>query len=90
MVALDAALPPDFDWKTYMLYHPDLQAVGITTELQAKEHYLKLVGSPLPSDAASSLPFRCTSAPGSNLRCSGYQGLQGSRPAALDMFKKLS
>mmetsp|Transcript_3827 Transcript_3827/g.11047 ORF Transcript_3827/g.11047 Transcript_3827/m.11047 type:complete len:533 (-) Transcript_3827:775-2373(-) len=41
IAALDAQLPKDFDWKTYMLYHPDLQVVGITSEEQAKDHYLK-------------------------------------------------
>lgn len=43
LAALNAQLPEDFDWKTYMLYHPDLQVVGIATEQQAKEHYLKQV-----------------------------------------------
>ena len=33
-------LPPDFDWRTYLLYHPDLVARGITTAAAAGRHYL--------------------------------------------------
>ena len=39
--ALQRALPREFDWQTYLLYHPDLRAVGISTETLAKLHYLK-------------------------------------------------
>ncbi len=39
--ALQRALPAEFDWQTYLLYHPDLRASGISTEAQAKQHYIK-------------------------------------------------
>lgn len=39
--ALARALPRDFDWQTYLLYHPDLRASGIVEEQQATEHYIK-------------------------------------------------
>ena len=39
--ALQRALPAEFDWQTYLLYHPDLRASGVTTEAQAKQHYIK-------------------------------------------------
>lgn len=37
-------LPPDFDWQSYILYHPELQDVGILSEEQAKEHYQQIGG----------------------------------------------
>ena len=39
--ALQRALPAEFDWQTYLLYHPDLRASGVSTEAQAKQHYIK-------------------------------------------------
>ena len=34
-------LPSDFDWQTYILYHPELRDQdNIQTEEQAKQHYL--------------------------------------------------
>ena len=33
-------LPQDFDWRTYLLYQPELRYSGITTEELAKRHYL--------------------------------------------------
>ena len=39
--AMQRALPAEFDWQTYLLYHPDLRASGVTTEAQAKQHYIK-------------------------------------------------
>ena len=39
--ALQRALPREFDWQTYLLYHPDLRAGGISTETLAKQHYVK-------------------------------------------------
>lgn len=34
-------LPSDFDWQTYVLYHPELREVeNVQTEEQAKQHYL--------------------------------------------------
>lgn len=52
-------IPKDFDYKTYIEYHPDLQNAGIDNEQKAKEHYLlfgrkenrtyKLTSQPSPS-----------------------------------------
>ena len=39
--ALQRALPAEFDWQTYLLYHPDLRASGVSTEAQVKQHYIK-------------------------------------------------
>lgn len=33
-------LPKDFDWQYYIDIHPDLQKAGISTERQAKYHYI--------------------------------------------------
>lgn len=34
-------MPPDFDWSTYLLYHPDLrETAGVLTEEDAKVHYV--------------------------------------------------
>jgi len=52
--ALARALPRDFDWQTYLLYHPDLRASGITEEQQAKEHYIKQGAFALPSATLAS------------------------------------
>ena len=32
-------VPPDFDWQTYVSYHPKLRDVGIASEAHAREHY---------------------------------------------------
>ena len=34
-----APLPPDFDWQTYLAYNPDVHALGVASEQQAREHY---------------------------------------------------
>ncbi len=37
-----ALCPPSLTGKrTYLLYHPDLRASGVSTEAQAKQHYIK-------------------------------------------------
>ena len=33
-------VPADFDWQTYLLYHPGLKDEGIVSEETAKQHYL--------------------------------------------------
>ena len=33
-------VPADFDWQTYLLYHPELKDEGIISEETAKQHYL--------------------------------------------------
>ncbi|KAK9827681.1 hypothetical protein WJX81_007940 [Elliptochloris bilobata] len=33
-------MPSDFDWRIYLVYHPELRGLGITTEELAREHYL--------------------------------------------------
>ena len=35
-----AGLPEDFDWQAYLAYYPDLVSSGISSELNAQEHYL--------------------------------------------------
>ena len=32
-------VPIDFDWHTYLLYHPDIWDAGIVDEGRAREHY---------------------------------------------------
>ena len=32
-------VPPDFDWQSYVSYHPKLRDVGIALEARAREHY---------------------------------------------------
>lgn len=32
-------LPLDFDWQTYLLYNPELQQAGLTTQSLAEQHY---------------------------------------------------
>lgn len=34
-----AQLPPNFDWRVYLDYHPELAASGIQTQQQAEQHY---------------------------------------------------
>lgn len=34
-------LPADFNWKVYLLYHPDLAARGINNQAKAVEHWLQ-------------------------------------------------
>ncbi|KAK9827655.1 hypothetical protein WJX81_004166 [Elliptochloris bilobata] len=36
-----SSLPPDFDCRIYLLYHPELRDLGITTEELAREHYAR-------------------------------------------------
>ena len=33
-------LPRDFDWQTYLLYHPDLRLRNVTLEHEAEAHYM--------------------------------------------------
>lgn len=33
-------IPADFDWQTYLLYHPELRDEGVVSEETAKQHYL--------------------------------------------------
>ena len=33
-------IPVDFDWQTYLLYHPELKDEGVVSEETAKHHYL--------------------------------------------------
>ena len=33
-------VPADFDWQTYLLYHPELKDEGVVSEETAKQHYL--------------------------------------------------
>ena len=35
-------VPVDFDWQTYLLYHPELQEQGVKTESLAKKHYASI------------------------------------------------
>ena len=35
------AVPEDFDWQAYLAYYPDLLGSGISSELEAQQHYLK-------------------------------------------------
>lgn len=42
--ALERALPRDFQWETYLMYHPDLRANGIATETLAKQVRFTAVG----------------------------------------------
>lgn len=37
----DIFLPAGFDWRTYLLYYPDLVAAGIKSEQEAKDHYVQ-------------------------------------------------
>ena len=32
-------IPEDFDWQTYLLYHPDIRDEGIVDEPRAREHF---------------------------------------------------
>lgn len=34
-------MPDEFDWQTYLLYHPDIRDTGIVDEGRAKEHYCR-------------------------------------------------
>ena len=34
-------MPPDFDWHTYLLYHPELRTLGVDTDKLAREHYMQ-------------------------------------------------
>ena len=37
--ALLSQVPADFDWQSYLSYHPEVLDSGVVTEAQAKEHY---------------------------------------------------
>lgn len=34
-------MPRDFDWQTYLLYHPELRDEGVVSDSTAREHYLR-------------------------------------------------
>ena len=36
-----ASVPPDFDWRIYLAYYPELRGAGVTTEGAAREHYAR-------------------------------------------------
>ena len=36
-----ASMPPDFDWRIYLAYYPELRGAGVTTEAAAREHYAR-------------------------------------------------
>ena len=35
------SLPEDFDWQAYLAYYPDLLGSGISSEVEAQQHYLE-------------------------------------------------
>lgn len=34
------SVPPDFDWHTYLAYHPELRSLGVNSDELAREHYV--------------------------------------------------
>lgn len=36
-----ASVPPDFDWRIYLAYYPELRGAGVSTEGAAREHYAR-------------------------------------------------
>ena len=65
-----ASMPPDFDWRTYLAYYPELRGAGVTTEGAAREHYARQ-GRAEVRTCTSRTVLVCSHRPcnAANLRC---------------------
>jgi len=77
----DWDVPSDFDWQTYVSYHPKLRDVGIATEARAKEHYAT-------AGRHQKLVFKRLRVTMRYTACTGLACLH-SRPMAANPFKTL-
>ncbi len=46
-----AGAAPDFDWRAYLAYHPELRTMGVVTEGLARDHYAR--------QGRAEVPLRC-------------------------------
>ena len=59
-----SSVPPDFDWRIYLAYYPELRGAGVTREGAAREHYARQGRAEVP--AAPQCIALCCSQPASH------------------------